>query len=227
MKRHFACFLFLLSVVPAKADGVLATVSKTDSPLEYFIVANEPSVKAARTVALEQCRLYYKYEACSIDMLFKNSCLAIAKEADVTSRYGTIWGVGVSNSLQEAKRLALAKCEMGHSGLGALKCNSFVAECDGTSPTMVLDAAHWFENNKSLALGGTAGLLALGILGWGAFKIAALQKQVQVLRIGGQRPVMPPDTTPPAAPTPSPLAAQVEEAQQRKTTVTDKKSFDL
>ena len=95
---------------------------------------NQPSVKAARSNAVEQCRRTKSSNAdaksgCEVVVTFRNKCVASAVDPE-SGTPGAGWGIGASQ--QSADSQALARCRAKAGSERAEFCEVADRFCDGS-----------------------------------------------------------------------------------------------
>jgi Domain of unknown function (DUF4189) len=121
----------------AQAEGAMAVgIARGGIAKGYAtgFAINQPTVKAARSNAVEQCRRMKNSNAdarsgCEVVVTFRNKCVASAIDPE-TGTPGAGWGVG--SSQQSADSQALARCRAKAGGSRAEFCEVTDRFCDGT-----------------------------------------------------------------------------------------------
>jgi uncharacterized protein DUF4189 len=95
---------------------------------------NQPTVKAARTKAVEQCRRTKSSNAdaragCEVVVTFHNKCVASAVDPQ-SGTPGAGWGIGESQKAADSQ--ALARCRAKAGSDRAEFCEITDRDCDGT-----------------------------------------------------------------------------------------------
>jgi hypothetical protein len=96
---------------------------------------NQPTVKAARSNAVEQCRRMKNSNAdarsgCEVVVTFRNKCVASAIDPE-SGTPGAGWGIG--GSQQTADSQALARCRAKAGSERAEFCKVTDRDCDGNA----------------------------------------------------------------------------------------------
>jgi Domain of unknown function (DUF4189) len=121
----------------AQAEGAMAVgIARGGIAKGYAtgFAINQPSVKAARNNAVEQCRKMKNSNAdarsgCEVVVTFRNKCVASAIDPE-SGTPGAGWGVG--GSQQSADSQALARCRAKAGESRAEFCKVTDRFCDGT-----------------------------------------------------------------------------------------------
>ena len=121
---------------PAEAEGAMAVgIARGGVAKGYAtgFAVNQPSVKAARTNAVEQCRRTKSSNAdaksgCEVVVTFRNKCVASAVDPQ-SGTPGAGWGIGASQ--QSADSQALARCRAKAGSERAEFCEVTDRICDG------------------------------------------------------------------------------------------------
>jgi len=120
----------------AKAEGAMAVgIARGGVAKGYAtgFAVNQPSVKAARANAVEQCRRTKSSNAdaksgCEVVVTFRNKCVASAVDPQ-SGTPGAGWGIGASQ--QSADSQALARCRAKAGSERAEFCEVTDRICDG------------------------------------------------------------------------------------------------
>ena len=121
----------------AQAEGAMAVgIARGGIAKGYAtgFAINQPSVKAARNNAVEQCRKMKNSNAdarsgCEVVVTFRSKCVASAIDPE-SGTPGAGWGVG--SSQQSADSQALARCRAKAGERRAEFCEVTDRFCDGT-----------------------------------------------------------------------------------------------
>lgn len=121
---------------PASAEGALAVgIARGGTAKGYAtgFAINQPTVKAARSNAVEQCKRTKSSNAdaksgCEVVVTFHNKCVASAVDPQ-SGTPGAGWGIGVSQ--QAADDQALARCRAKAGSERAEFCEVTDRYCDG------------------------------------------------------------------------------------------------
>src|SRR6266849_504801 len=120
----------------ARAEGAMAVgIARGGTAKGYAtgFAVNQPTVKAARSNAVEQCRKTKSSNAdaksgCEVVVTFRNKCVASAVDPQ-TGTPGAGWGIG--GSQQSADSQALARCRVKAGTERAEFCEVTDRICDG------------------------------------------------------------------------------------------------
>jgi hypothetical protein len=131
-----AIYLAVATPQAAGAEGALAVgVARGGTAKGYAtgFAINQPTVKAARANAVEQCKRTKSSNAdaksgCEVVVTFHNKCVASAVDPQ-DGTPGAGWGVGTSQ--QEADAKALARCRAKAGAERAEFCEVTDRYCDG------------------------------------------------------------------------------------------------
>ena len=139
--RHAGFIAFAIVAVVtwpglARAEGAMAVgIARGGIAKGYAtgFAINQPSVKAARSNAVEQCRRMKNSNAdarsgCEVVVTFRNKCVASAVDPQ-TGTPGAGWGIG--GSQQSADSQALARCRAKAGTERAEFCEVTDRFCDG------------------------------------------------------------------------------------------------
>src|SRR5262249_10602782 len=120
----------------ARAEGAMAVGIARGGVAKGYATGfaiNQPTVKAARSSAVEQCRRTKSSNAdarsgCEVVVTFRNKCVASAVDRKSGTR-GAGWGIG--GSQQSADSQALARCRAKAGSERAEFCEITDRFCDG------------------------------------------------------------------------------------------------
>src|SRR5215468_8437501 len=120
----------------AKAEGAMAVgIARGGIAKGYAtgFAANQPTVKAARANAVEQCRRMKNSNAdarsgCEVVVTFHNKCVASAIDPE-SGTPGAGWGIGGSQKTADSQ--ALARCRVKAGSGRAEFCQITDRVCDG------------------------------------------------------------------------------------------------
>jgi len=120
----------------ARAEGAMAVgIARGGTAKGYAtgFAVNQPSVKAARSKAVEQCRRTKASNAdaksgCEVVVTFRNKCVASAIDPG-TGTPGAGWGIGGSQKMADSQ--ALARCRAKAGTERAEFCEVTDRFCDG------------------------------------------------------------------------------------------------
>lgn len=116
--RLIVCLLSVVIYCPSTfAEGALA-VRQQDGEVGYSAVVNRSSEAEAKRVALQSCDT--KGPGCELKTTFRNTCMAFAWQIR-----GNGWAWDTANTVREAQRAALKRCEQFGS-----RCDVRYADCD-------------------------------------------------------------------------------------------------
>ena len=138
-RAGFAAFAIAAAVAwpgPAGAEGAMAVgIARGGVAKGYAtgFAVNQPTVKAARSNAVEQCRKTKSSNAdaksgCEVVVTFRNKCVASAVDPQ-SGTPGAGWGIG--GSQQSADSQALARCRVKAGTERAEFCEVTDRDCDG------------------------------------------------------------------------------------------------
>jgi Domain of unknown function (DUF4189) len=121
---------------PAEAEGALAVgIARGGAAKGYAtgFAINQPTVKAARSNAVEQCKRTKSSNAdaksgCEVVVTFRNKCVATAFDPEQGTP-GAGWGIGPSQQAADAQ--ALARCRAKAGSERAEFCKVTDQYCDG------------------------------------------------------------------------------------------------
>jgi Domain of unknown function (DUF4189) len=134
-----ACAAVAVSLAPAgaaRAEGALAVgIARGGTAKGYAtgFAINQPTVKAARSNAVEQCKKTKSSNAdarsgCEVVVTFRNKCVASAVDPQ-SGTPGAGWGIG--SSQEAADEAALARCRAKAGADRAEFCKVTDQYCDG------------------------------------------------------------------------------------------------
>ena len=134
-----ACVAVAMSLAPAgavRAEGALAVgIARGGAAKGYAtgFAINQPTVKAARSNAVEQCKRTKTSNAdarsgCEVVVTFHNKCVASAVDPQ-SGTPGAGWGVG--SSQEAADEVALSRCRAKAGSDRAEFCKVTDQYCDG------------------------------------------------------------------------------------------------
>jgi hypothetical protein len=121
---------------PARAEGAMAVGIARGGIAKGYATGfafNQPTMKAARSNAIEQCKKTKSSNAdaksgCEVVVTFHNKCVASAVDPE-SGTPGAGWGVGTSE--EAADELALARCRAKAGADRAEFCKVTDHYCDG------------------------------------------------------------------------------------------------
>jgi Domain of unknown function (DUF4189) len=127
---------FLATAAPGMAEGAMAVgIARGGIAKGYAtgFAINQPTVKAARSNAVEQCKRTKSSNAdarsgCEVVVTFHNKCVASAVDPE-SGTPGAGWGIGTSQ--QQADDQALARCRAKAGAERAEFCEVTDRFCDG------------------------------------------------------------------------------------------------